>query len=520
MAKSTENELPELIPRRIVALGAGKGGIGTSMIATNLAVFLAQIGKRVVLIDANPLNAGLHAWLGMDRPTRTISDPLLRRVNRIEDALVETKVTGLSLLGGSADLLGGIDIQSNNYEWLVDQVKNLESDFVLIDLASGLHPLALDLFSEADVSLAVTMAMPDAVEATYRYLVAAFIHKLKKNDSLKDSSLSLLNNMAIRPGSSVSAREIIAGLDDIEPGLAEEARTLISSYHPQLIVNQTRIKIDEGLGEAMVSAAKRWIGIVPRLLGTIEWDDNVWLSGRRGIPLLIDFPQSRACRGLERIVRRLLSQDFQELLEPTAPPPPTERQNLYELLEIYPGASEEEIRRAFKWIRDHFASDDLAVRGACSVDVCKEYQLQAEDAHATLIDKSRRREYDRAAFPDGFPMQFERVYRNRTGTRDRVRRTHDSLPKVELRDDQMVDGRFLAEIRRERGIDLVDISNRAKVSKAYLMAIEEERFADLPEPVYVRGFVTEFARYLKVDPQRAAREFMIKYDAYREKHSK
>ena len=56
-------------------------------------------------------------------------------------------------------------------------------------------------------------------------------------------------------------------------------------------------------------------------------------------------------------------------------------------------------------------------------------------------------------------------------------------------------------------------SNRAKISKSYLKAIEEERFEDLPAPVFIRGFVTEYARFLKIDPHRAVRDFMAKFDA-------
>ncbi len=48
-------------------------------------------------------------------------------------------------------------------------------------------------------------------------------------------------------------------------------------------------------------------------------------------------------------------------------------------------------------------------------------------------------------------------------------------------------------------------------------AIETENFEKLPAPVYIRGFVTEFARYLKIDPERAVFDFMAKYDAYKRK---
>ena len=496
--------------RRIVALGAGKGGVGLSMITTNLGVFLAQIGKKVTLIDANLPQAGLHSWLGMVSQERNISDILAGRIDQIDEALVDTKITGLSLLAGSPRTVEERGDESDRTR-LFERISALETDFVLVDLPAGLQETALDLFGEADVSIVVTNADPDAVEATYRFLTAAFLRKLTKR--LNDNEFEPLEELGAFGGQYVSIRDIISCLAQTNPEAEQIALRLAAEFHPLIIVNKIRMKIDENLGEAMVSAAGRWIGIVARLLGTVQWDDNVWLSLRRGIPILIDFPQSRACRGLERIVRSLLNQGFSEVSTPIPIPPSPEDQNLYELLEIYPGASEEEVRRAMKRIREYFAADGIALRGACSTEECEKYHLLVEEAHSVLIDKSRRREYDRTTFPDGFPSPSRRFSDDLSPASERVQRPHDSLPRVEIAEDQVVDGSFLGEIRRQRGVELIDISNRAKVSVAYLKAIEEERFDDLPAAVYVRGFVMEYARYLKIDPNRAAKDFMKKYEA-------
>jgi len=499
--------------RRIVAVGAGKGGVGASMIATNLGIFLAQIGKRVVLIDADLPSPSLTSWLGAPRPGRTIADVLLGRVDRLADAVVETRVTGLGVLAGAADLCGHMELDAGARDGLWSQLDELPVDFVVLDLPSGFHPLTLDFFGRADVPILVTAATPDSVEAAYRLVESVFLHELLRHPHADPDTRSLLLSLARRPGRAPTVRELVAALCERVSPLHEAADRLAATFHPQLIVNKTRIKADEELGEAMISAAVRWIGVVPRLLGSIGWDDNVWLALRRGKTLLIDFSRSRACKDLEHIVRRVLSQDFKDLFAPAAAPPPTDEQNLYELLEIYPGASEEEVRRALKRIREWFGIDGLAAAGACSDQEREAYQHAAEEAHATLLDKSKRREYDRGHFPDGFPAPRQRFPSERDSIAGTVATTRDSLPMVELGDDVLVDGAFLGRIRRERGVELIDISNRAKISKAYLHAIEEERFADLPAPVFVRGFVTEFARFLKIDPQRAVRDFMAKYDA-------
>ena len=335
---------------------------------------------------------------------------------------------------------------------------------------------------------------------------------------MDEVSRSVLENLVQTARRLPSTSKVIEALQKAGSPMTDEARRFAAAFHPHLVVNQIRIKADQGLGDAMSAACARWLGLVPRLLGAVEWDDNVWLSLRRGNPILIDFPQSRACRGLERVVRRLSAQSSDESRTDGPPAKPTEAQNLYELLEIYPGASEEEVRRAYKQVREYFGTDGLAVSGICTDAERDSYQQLAKQAHEILIDRTKRREYDKAMFPNGFPSGPAARYDDgRERPVGRVKMPHDALPSVELRDDQMVTGAFLGEIRRDRGIELVDISNRARISISYLKAIEDERFDDLPPPVYVRGFVIEYARYLKIDADRAVSDFMASMESHRSK---
>lgn len=56
---------PQLPPPRLILVAGGKGGVGTSTVALNLAVTLAQLGQRVVLVDADPAAADITARLGL-----------------------------------------------------------------------------------------------------------------------------------------------------------------------------------------------------------------------------------------------------------------------------------------------------------------------------------------------------------------------------------------------------------------------------------------------------------------------
>ena len=56
--------------RRTIAVGGGRGGVGKSVLAVNLGVYVAQLGRSVLLIDADPAGAALHTVLGIE-PTRS-----------------------------------------------------------------------------------------------------------------------------------------------------------------------------------------------------------------------------------------------------------------------------------------------------------------------------------------------------------------------------------------------------------------------------------------------------------------
>lgn len=72
-------------------------------------------------------------------------------------------------------------------------------------------------------------------------------------------------------------------------------------------------------------------------------------------------------------------------------------------------------------------------------------------------------------------------------------------------------GHFLREVRESRRISLEEMANITKVSKTYILAIEDESFAKLPAPVFLRGFVTQIAKVLKLPHEQVAAAYMARY---------
>ena len=74
-------------------------------------------------------------------------------------------------------------------------------------------------------------------------------------------------------------------------------------------------------------------------------------------------------------------------------------------------------------------------------------------------------------------------------------------------------GEVLRSVREARGISVQQISDRTKVMRHHIEAIEADRFAALPAPVYLRGILLGLARELRLDGQKVARSYLERMSA-------
>jgi flagellar biosynthesis protein FlhG len=510
--------------RRIIAIGGGKGGVGKSLIAANLGIYLAQLGKRVVLIDADLGGANLHTFVGVERPSVTLGDFFDKRVARIEDCIVETSVKGLGLVSGEGDPLWAANPRPATKNRLINQVREIDVDYLICDLPPGSGFIALDFFLVAQVGLLVVVPEPTSVENTFRFIKSAFLRRMRDVRRLEQ-----LQTDRTFEGGIPSPLDLYEAAQREDPQLGARVLDEIGRFRPRLVVNQTRTRADLDLGPQLRSAGRRRLGLGIDYLGHLESDDAVWLAVRKRRPLVVEHPESKVAKNIERIARKLLGAEH-ERAEGT-PPKRTEDQSLYEVLETDPGASDEEIRRAYKRAREMYGSDSMVTCGLFTPERLALVVQRIEEAYDILLDPDRRRQHDLKLFPDGIPARSTPTPATgvappparppspslaSNGTREETP-LRVELPQPEVTPDTEFGGDLLRRIREARGIDLMEISQRTKVGIGHLRAIEEERWTTMPALVYLRGFLVEYARFLRLDVTQVTRTFLARYHKAREK---
>lgn len=500
----------------MVAVAGARGGVGSSIVAVNLAVYLAQLGRKVLVVDVNASGGELHTMVDV----RLTGAPDTDELEEESLDVVPTPLPGLSLLPQTYTHRSTAPTRPGRKPRWAKGLRELDFEHVILDLGAGTLPATLDLYLTADLGVCVTSPEPPSVEGTYRFARAVFQRQLRRA-LIKDQFRGRLLERAQRELAPLAPpQEIVRTIAGYDVALAEVAAQELAKMRPRLIVNKVRSRGDNDLGPGICDLGMRHLGVRFDYVGSVEHDDSVWLSVTRRRPLLVDSPTSKGARNIERIARRLLAVAAARETERVASPIPlvAAQPTLYDILFVHRGSSDEELRRAYRRQVQLYHPDSLAITSLLGEDQLDTERARIDEAHATLLDPLKRRAYDVSTFPDE-----EDARESERGPEDHALEQERAMLREELAREitaeTRFDGALLRKVRESRGVELEDISLRTKISRAHLNAIEEDDYSSLPAFVYLRGFLQEISKFLKLDPTQVSRSYLVRYRDWRRKQA-
>ncbi|PYV85217.1 MAG: ATP-binding protein [Acidobacteria bacterium] len=152
---------PQPLPgvEAIVAVGSGKGGVGKTTLAVNLALALAKLGYKVGLLDADVYGPNVPLMLGTSAQPRVLGE------NRIEPLTVHgLKTISVGLLNpGDKPLIWRGPMLHSIIRQFLGQVEWGQLDFLIVDLPPGTGDVALSLIQTVPLTAAVVVSTPSDV---------------------------------------------------------------------------------------------------------------------------------------------------------------------------------------------------------------------------------------------------------------------------------------------------------------------------------------------------------------------
>ena len=172
-----------------IAVSSGKGGVGKSTVASNLAVALAQQGYRVGLLDADIYGPSIPKMFGLEEERPVADDQ--GRIVPIEKYGVKVLSIGFFVDPESAIVWRGA-MASNAIKQLIEEAAWGELDYFLIDLPPGTGDIHLTLIQNIRLDGAIVVSTPQQVA------LAAAIKgiDLFRNDKVNVPILGIIENMS------------------------------------------------------------------------------------------------------------------------------------------------------------------------------------------------------------------------------------------------------------------------------------------------------------------------------------
>lgn len=248
---------------RVITITSGKGGVGKSNLAINLAILLSRMGKKTVVLDADFGLANIEVMLGV-RPQYNLSDLMFR-----EKSLSEIIAEGPENVGFISGGSGIREMTNLTKEQLINLSARLseldrQADVVIIDTGAGISEHVIEfVMSSAEVFLVAT---PEPTSITDAY--------------------ALLKTL------------------DHQPEFARE------HCHIKLIANKVENeKSGRELFEKLSVVADKFLNISLEYLGAIPSDSSVSKAVMKQQPLVTAFPNSKATRAIDNIARLITGQE-------------------------------------------------------------------------------------------------------------------------------------------------------------------------------------------------------------------
>jgi ATP-binding protein involved in chromosome partitioning len=244
--------------KNIIAVGAGKGGVGKTTVAVNLAAALAARGSRVAILDGDMYGPNVPIMLGLH--TRLETDG--QKIVPAERFGLQVVSLGFLTDDDSPVIWRGPMLHKMIHEFF-REVRWNDRDYLIVDLPPGTGDVALSLSQTVPVTGAVLVTTPQSVAVAD---TRRAVHMFRK---LNIPTLGLVENMS----------------HFVCPGCGRESDPF-----------------GRGGGEALAGE----LGVP--FLGHVPLYEPLRLAGDDGVPLVIGDPASAAARALDAAAQRVAQQ--------------------------------------------------------------------------------------------------------------------------------------------------------------------------------------------------------------------
>ncbi len=295
--------------RTIIPVAGGKGGIGKTLLTANLAISLASMGHKTVVVDLDLGGSNLHTFLGLSGEGPGIGTFMHTGKSRLETYLTATNWRNLSFIPGDCNIPFTGNIHHQTKLRLIRNLLDIPCRYLLLDLGAGSSHNTLDFFRMSDRGMVVTTPEAASVQNMLGFLsnlIFRVIERALRNNPPTHKALRQLLRLHGERHAPLSVEAILEEIGAIDARAASDIKKACLRYRPRLVLNMGRHPDDLLRIEGSFAATRRLLSLYTDPFGFVFDDPTVRESIDHGMPLVEFDPDCTAAKSIAHIAQRIV----------------------------------------------------------------------------------------------------------------------------------------------------------------------------------------------------------------------
>ena len=295
-------KIPKIIP-----IASGKGGVGKTFLAANLAIALAEAGHPTIAVDMDLGGSNLHSFLGLPNRFPGIGDFLKARSAELEELLVDTATPNLRFIPGDGLSPFLANIPYAQKMRLISKVKKLPAEYILLDLGAGTSFNTIDFFRISRYGIIVTRPEYPSIMNMLGFL-KHFVLRLIERTLADDQRIhDLLRSSYKQP--IAEQRDSLGALGPkiaaIDRDAGKKVEDLCRDFRPRVLFNMGEHPDEIEIARNIDSSLENALSLKVDYFGFIFEDPDVRRSIKKQTPFLPEYRESIAGKGIVQTAERV-----------------------------------------------------------------------------------------------------------------------------------------------------------------------------------------------------------------------
>lgn len=293
---------------QVIAVASGKGGVGKSLLASNMAIGLAENNKKVVLADLDLGGSNLHLVIGQKPSAVGLGSFINNPKQKIEEIIQDTDYKNLRFISGEGEVPGAANITTPQKKKLINRMSSLETDYLVMDLGAGSNNTILDFFLLAGCGVIVTTPTLTATLNAYLFIKNVLFRMLYTSFNRKSPAMNYLETLR-KDG--VSLQKVYLSnledkLRDLDPAGADLFEEKKKHFQPRLVMNMLDNPDDLQKVDKLIISVRDYLGVNLDFLGVLYRDEFQKKALNSRLPVIKYKPGAVVSQGIYRICDKIL----------------------------------------------------------------------------------------------------------------------------------------------------------------------------------------------------------------------